>query len=782
MIKIIKRNGNIVDFDKQRIITAITKANKEVNFVDTPPEYAEEIADLVYEVALQFDEPLTVEQIQELVEDYLTDYDRLVAKAYIKYRYKHGVMRACSDEFIRAISEKLQAKNVQNQNANVDEHSFGGRVGEASDEMMKQYALDFCMSDMARNNHLNNEIYIHDLSAYAVGMHNCLSIPFDKLLAEGFNTRQTDVRPANSINTAFQLVAVIFQLQSLMQFGGVSATHLDWTMVPYVRKSFYKHYLDGMYWIHGSFHSNNEKEMELFDKVNEHDKKLNDSLSINDKLYHPKEIDPEDLAYHYAIGMTARELNQAVEGMYHNLNTLQSRSGNQLPFTSINYGTCTLPEGRMVIKALLEGSIKGVGKFHKTPIFPCGIFQCMKGVNRAPGDPNYDLFRLALESTAKRIYPNYANVDWSGNAGYDVNDPKTYFSTMGCRTANGADINAEEGTNPQTKDGRGNICPVTIIMPTIAMEAKELVDKAKNKQLKVSAEILTDKETITIKSDEGLLVPEITDIFMNLLDKKIHEAKDMLLERFEWICSQSPSSAKFMYENNTMLGYHPEEGIRSALKHGTIVIGQLGLAETLQILIGKDHTTEEGMELAKRIEQLFKTRCAEFKQEYKLNFGVYYTPAENLCYTAMKKFQKKYGKIPNVSDREYFTNSIHVPVWKDISIFDKIDIEAQLTGYSSAGCITYVEVPSGVKNNIDALETIVNYAMDKDIPYFAVNVKLDMCQDCGYQDEINDVCPECGSHNIQHLRRVTGYLTGDYKTAFNYGKQKETEQRVQHIH
>lgn len=216
MIKIIKRNGNVVDFDKQRIINAITKANKEVNFTEESPEYAAEIADLVYEVASQFDEPLTVEQIQELVEDYLTDYDRLVAKAYIKYRYKHGVMRACSDEFIRSISEKLQAKNIQNQNANVDEHSFGGRVGEASDEMMKQYALDFCMSDMARNNHLNNEIYIHDLSAYAVGMHNCLSIPFDKLLAEGFNTRQTDVRPANSINTAFQLVAVIFQLQSLM--------------------------------------------------------------------------------------------------------------------------------------------------------------------------------------------------------------------------------------------------------------------------------------------------------------------------------------------------------------------------------------------------------------------------------------------------------------------------------------------------------------------------------------------------------------------------------------
>ena len=267
-----------------------------------------------------------------------------------------------------------------------------------------------------------------------------------------------------------------------------------------------------------------------------------------------------------------------------------------------------------------------------------------------------------------------------------------------------------------------------------------------------------------------------------MLDQKIHEAKDMLLERFNWICSQDASSAKFMYENHTMLGYHPEEGIRSSLKHGTIVIGQLGLAETLQILIGKDHTTEEGMELAKRIEGLFKQRCAEFKQEYHLNFGVYYTPAENLCYTAMKKFKAKYGEIPNVSDREYFTNSMHVPVWHEISVFDKIDIESQLTGYSSAGCITYVEVPSGVKNNIDALETIVNYAMDKDIPYFALNIPLDNCNDCGYQDEIGEKCPQCGSTNISRLRRVTGYLTGNYKTAFNQGKQSETDERVKHIH
>jgi len=235
-----------------------------------------------------------------------------------------------------------------------------------------------------------------------------------------------------------------------------------------------------------------------------------------------------------------------------------------------------------------------------------------------------------------------------------------------------------------------------------------------------------------------------------------------------------------MYENGLMEGYIPEEGIRSALKHGTLALGQIGLAETLQILIGCNHTTEKGMELAKRIEGLFKDRCAEFKQQYKLNFGVYYTPAENLCFTSMTKFKEQYGEIPNVSDKKFFTNSIHVPVWENMNPFTKIDIESQLTGYSSAGCITYVELLSSVKNNLEALEAIVNYAMDHDIPYFAVNIPNDMCINCGYTDDINDKCPMCGCCDIRRLRRVTGYLTGDYKSAFNEGKQQETEMRVKH--
>ena len=739
MVQIIKRDGTYAPFNREKIILAINKAFLEVDGILYETDTAEDIADDIYTIAKSLDRPITVEEIQNLVEDFLMRSERRdVARVYIRYRYKKEVARNYQNDFISAISEKLNATNVQNQNANVDEHSFGGRIGEASSYMTKKYALDFILSDMARNNHLNNMVYIHDLDAYAVGSHNCLSIPFDDLLANGFNTRQGDIRPANSINTAFQLIAVIFQLQSLQQFGGVSATHLDWTMVPYVRKSFYKHYKDGVKYLEGR----------------ELDYSFHNALSIEEpdyKAYSQK-------AYDYAMDMTKKEAFQAIEAMYHNLNTLQSRSGNQLPFTSINYGTCTLPEGRMIIDGLLEGSIKGIGSLHKTSIFPCGIFQCMKGVNRKQGDPNYDLFQKALKSTAQRLYPNYANVDWSGNAGYDINDPKTYFSTMGCRTANGWDINGLK----QQKDGRGNICPVTIIMPTLAMEAKKSYE-----------EDLKDLK-------DGEVIETIESRFMTLLDQKIHEAKDMLLERFEWICSQNPESAKFMYENGLMAGYVPEEGIRSALKHGTIVIGQLGLAETLQILIGCDHTEDRGMELAKKIEQLYNTRCKEFKEFYKLNFGVYYTPAENLCYTAMKKFQDTYGIIPNVSDREFFTNSMHVPVWREISAFDKIDIESQLTGYSNAGCITYVELNSGIKNNLEALETLVNYAMDKDIPYFAVNVPNDTCLKCGYCDEFNDTCPECGSHDIQQLRRVTGYLTGNYKTAFNKGKQQEVEMRVKH--
>ena len=767
-----KRDGRSEVFKPEKIQNAVLKAFYEVDGEET--ERAKEIAERISTSISEIQRDLGVEEIQDLVEEKIAQFDMDVARKYIIYRNDRSRIREMKSPIRIKARNTLNSKNDDRQNANVDGKSFGGRVGAVNSEVMKQIALDEYMSEMSRTNHLSNRIYIHDLDSYAAGMHNCLSIPFDKLLANGFNTRQTDVRPAQSVNTAGQLIAVIFQLQSLQQFGGVSATHIDWTLMPYVKKSFRKHYIVAYLKNTAAFSQIDLMGM-LFDSYEDEigivRNRFEDWIDTNkERFYEETGLKEEDfffankekldpLLYQSAMYDTILETKQAVEALYHNLNTLQSRSGNQLPFTSINYGTCTEPEGRMVIKALLDVSISGIGKLHKTSIFPCGIFQLMKGVNRKPGDPNYDLYRLALRSTAQRLYPTYANCDWSGNEGYDPNNPKTYFSTMGCRTANGWDINGFG----QTKDGRGNICPVTIIMPTLAMETKE---KLKNKKL------FTGNKDF----DEGLLV----SCFMDYLDEKIGEAKEMLIERYLWICKQSPDSAKFMYENYTMEGYDGKN-IESAMKHGTLAIGQLGLAETLQILVGCNHTTEKGMMLAKGIEQLFKDRCTEYKKEYSLNFGVYYTPAENLCFTAMTKFKEKYGEIPNVSDKKFFTNSMHVPVWEEMSPFEKIDIESQLTGYSSAGCITYVELASSIKNNIDALEEIVNYAMDKDIPYFAVNVPNDMCTNCGYTDEIGEACPMCGCKKIRRLRRVTGYLTGDYTEAFNEGKQQEVDFRVKHF-
>ena len=412
-MQVSKRDGRKVLFNREKIREAILNAFIEVDGEES--QYAKDKARDISGYIETLEKDLSVEEIQNIVEEKLMGSNRKdVAKAYILYRNNRSKERDKNSLLYKNITKKLYAQNIENQNANVDERSFGGRMGAVNSEVMKNYALNYIMSPTVRDNHINNRSYTHDLDHYAAGDHNCLSIPFDKLLANGFNTRHTDVRPANSINTAFQLVAVIFQLQSLQQFGGVSATHLDWTMVPYIRKSFAKHFLNGI-----KYFSDNKIE---------YDKEELYKTPIDSELY--KE---QPNAYKYALDMTLKETSQAVEGMYHNLNTLQSRSGNQLPFTSINYGTCTLPEGRMVIKALLEGSIKGVGKFHKTSIFPCGIWQCMKGVNRKPGEPNYDLFQLALRSTSQRLYPNYCNCNWTGNEGYDPNDPKTFFSTMGKR-------------------------------------------------------------------------------------------------------------------------------------------------------------------------------------------------------------------------------------------------------------------------------------------------------------------------------------------------------------
>lgn len=418
IIFIQKRDGSYEKFNRQKIKNAINAAMIEVDGQLYENDTATSISQDIKNDILNNEIDDTVESIQDAVEEYLMASERKdVARAYVRYRYKREVAREFRNDFLDAIAEPLSATDTKQQNANVDEQSHGGRVGEASNLVTSLYAFERLISPMAKRNHDENMIYIHDRSAFATGMHNCETIPIDDLAKNGCKVRGSRIlRPCKSFTSFSQCSAVYMQLQSLEQFGGVSYSHYDWSAVPYVRLSFRKHFIKGLQY----FYSPDDYEIPAM--TTEEIREM--SIESDEYKYFAK-------AYNYAIRETQDEVFSGIEALYHNLNTLQSRSGNQLPFSSINYGTCTLPEGRMVTKALLENSIIGIGEKHTTPIFPCGIFQLMKGVNREPGDPNYDLYKLALKSTAHRLYPNYANVDWSGNAGYDRNDPRTYFSTMG---------------------------------------------------------------------------------------------------------------------------------------------------------------------------------------------------------------------------------------------------------------------------------------------------------------------------------------------------------------
>lgn len=878
-MNVIKRDGEIQNFSVSKIVRAMNKAFVAVTGDMMDKEFELKVTEYFTKFGNKSDKTVQVDLIHDEVEKYLFKKNLAVGKAYHDKRKERDDERQMSSAFTQEVMKKYNGSAIENQNANIDEMSFGGRKGEAESTTAKAFALRK-MPKKFRKNHEGNMVYQHDLDSWLVSMHNCLTEPFDKMLANGVHTRQVDIRPANSVNTACQLVAVYFQLQSLQQFGGVSGSHLDWTMVPYIRKSMMKHYIKA--WLRDTPEYDDLNILDMYfdyyteiiyedendcikvernrweDWVDEHKEMFFSTTGLAEEDF-ILEFDSNKFDKKYfncALADTISEIKQAVEGLYHNLNSLQSRSGNQLPFTSINYGTCTSVEGRLMIKALLDASLKGTGKFGKTSIFPCGIFQYKKGVNAEPGTPNYDLKRLAIKSTAKRLYPNYANCDWSNqiaqvkqdrkvkeevirslsekemdalfimctsrcktdkNNKYisklaedlyinfyrdghweidEIERPIEMFSTMGCRTANGYDINFRETYEANIKsvietgelkykdllsgaqkDGRGNICPATIILPTLAMMARLEVEKMDDG---------VDEQTKELRRVE---------IFMDLLAEKMDDTKDSLIDRFNRICSQPAASAKFMYENGTMAGYAAEEGIVSAIKHGTLAIGQLGLAETLEILIGCDHTTDKGMKLAKRIESFYNSVCNEYKEKYHLNFGVYFTPAENLCFTAFKKWKAQYGDYLNVTyymelnpetgeyekhDKLYFTNSMHVPVYKQMSPFKKIEVESQLTGYSNAGCITYVEVDHAAIDNVDALEKLIDHGMEHDIPYEAINTPSDTCLDCGYQGHIGDRCPKCGSTKIERLARVTGYLTGHYPAAFNKGKVAEKEDRKVH--
>lgn len=726
-----KRDGRKVMFDKSKIENAIKKAYYGDNWTpDLPmPGFANHISSQIENM----DKGLTVEGIQDIVEKELMAQSPDTAKAYILYRNNRTKIREQKGRMAIAVDRRLNATAVENANANVDERSFSGREKEASSDIQKIYALESVLSPEVADAHRNMLVYQHDLEKTAVGEHNCLNIDFEKLFREGFETRNSDIRVPSTFSTACQQMAVIFQCQSQVQFGGVGSVHVDRDLMPFVQKSYYKHFSDGIKYIMGK----ESLAEETYEKLKKYQFPLDHTFFAT----FPEEVK------RYADDMTAKEMRQSAEALYHNLNTLESRAGSQVPFTSINLGRDTSNEGRQVTKALLNASINGVGKHHKTSIFPISIFQYKVGCNANPEDPNYDLKQLALESLSKRIYPNFCNCDWS-QAHEDPDDPDTFFSTMGCRTMLGFD---RHGMGYK-RVGRGNNVPNTIILPKLGIEYGICLGKREKPDL------------------EG---------FWAAFEDALKLCEQGLLERFDVMVNQTERAAPFMYINGTIAdGQSCHDSVYNALKHNTLAMGYIGIAEMCQALFGENHVHNKQVhEFALSVVARISEYAKEASERNNLNFSCYATPAEGLCSTALKTLRKQYGVIPGVTDREFLTNSHHVPVWEEVGIFEKLECEAPFCKYPTGGCITYVELDSTFVKNTKAVEQIIDYAFKTlDIPYLAFNFPIDTCLDCGYQGEFNDECPECHSKNIEQLRRVTGYLTTDYHK-FNVGKQDEVLHR-----
>ncbi|MFX3618886.1 MAG: anaerobic ribonucleoside-triphosphate reductase [Sporolactobacillus sp.] len=636
------------------------------------------------------------------------------------------------DPVMEMVQNTMDLKNIENENANLAEHVFSARNVRVANQVTKKYAMEHLLSADVRRAFQDNWIYIHDFNAYASGNHNCLTLDLAEVLKDGFKTNNADIREPHSISSAMQLTAVIMQCQSNLQFGGIAVGTLDIDLAPYVDKSFRKHYRTGLKYLY---------------EIEDGGDRLADVRFLSRKTDYPKDH-PYLRALRYAWDKTVEEAHQGAEALIHNLNSLQSRAADQLPFTSINYGTDTSAEGRLVSKSILDATIEGVGAHHLTPIFPVQVFQYYKGINDRPGTANYDLFQLALKCSALRMFPNYANC----TASYFKKPTckQEIFNTMGCRTQI-----AEDRFGIKGNQGRGNISPVTINLAKIGIENGICLGKRQ------SADI---------------------DGFWSELDRVLHITAKALLERFDYEGRQPAKSAPFMYENQLMKGKKlaADEPVRDVLKHGTLAIGLLGLSNCMSALFGKHQFEDDDVwNFAYSVYQHVETFKKAISEEYDLNFSVYSTPAENCCYSIYNRLIEEYGEIKGVIDHGYLTNSFHCPVWYPISAEEKIRKEAPFHEISRGGAITYVEVDSSTQHNIPAMELLVHDAMDHDISYFAMNVQIDTCRSCSYQGIIDHECPKCGSTDIERLRRITGYLTGSVEH-MNTGKQKEVADRVKH--
>lgn len=730
-MQILKRDGLTVNFDKTKIVNAIKLASDRTD-IGFDSELANKIAD---SIAKTDKTKMDISEIETLVENKLMASSRKdVAREYITFRQRRTEERLKRTELYKIGQDIIDASNMDliRENANLNGASFSGKMSKFGSEYSKWYANNFILPKEIAKAVKDNYIYIHDFDQYALGTTNCLFVPMGELLKNGFSTGNGSVRPPNSIMTAMALVAIIFQSQQNSQFGGVGASMLDYDLEPFVKKSFIKHYKKGM-------------------TVFNYGRVIDDSEIFIGMKTTTADFDE----YDFALKETKKECLQASESLIHNLNTMSSRAGGQIPFTSINYGTCASPEGRMVIESLLKATISGLGH-GETPIFPIQIFKCKTGINQSEGDVNYDLFKLAIECTSKRLYPNFVNLDAPYNSKYYVEgNPNTECATMGCRTRVIAD---RFGHNHLS--GKGNLSFNTINLVKLGIE-------------------------------HGVSLGKQMDIegFYKSLNRCLDVSLDGLVHRFNIQSKQPAKASDFMmregaWEDGDKL--NPDASVGELLKHGTISIGFLGLAECMKALVGKHHAEDsESYALATDIVQFMRDYCDVKSERLNLNVSLFATPAEGLSGKFTKRDKETFGEIEGVTDREYYTNSHHVPVYYPIGSAMKIKFEAPFHEMCNAGTIGYIELDGAARNNVEALESIVKYALSQNMTYFSINHPIDRCGNCNYEGIIGSVCPSCGiaecDTHISRLRRVTGYLTGDFQTRFNSAKQAEVNDRIKHV-
>ena len=700
-LQVRKRNGVIVPFDKDKIIYAMSKGFLEFGEMTKEKEDCiKNTVEIVEKEAKKYEDAIEVEEIQDIIVAQLRKAGfRKVAKGYQEYREKRTKERE-----LKTVLEILsnEATDEKNDNANINGYTPSGRHLHISEDVIKSYMKNYFFSKDVADAINAGIIYPHDLGWGTTTM-TCVQIDIPKLFKNGFSTGHGYLREPSNIKTAFLQSAIAIQSNQNDMWGGQSIPQYDFALAPYVLKSYKKHLKKLYAYEHAKTHDSADAEMVA---------KIDALTSINDVI-------PElEYMCKAALANTEEDTYQGAESLVHNLNSMASRAGSQVPFSSLNFGLDTSPEGRMVASNLLKAQMSGLGR-HETPIFPILIYTLKKGVNFEKEDPNYDIFRLAMECSSKRLFPTYCFVDASFNLPYYEKDP--YYGaiqTMGCRTRIMANVNGREGAF-----GRGNISFTSINLPMLALRAKGNIDK-----------------------------------FFKELDYALEIADKELLERYEGQCQNRKYNFPSLMEQGIWLGSDdlgPTDEIRDVVKQGTLSIGFVGLAETLVCLTGKHHgESQESDELGYKIIKYIRDYCDKRVKETHLNFSCLGTPAETYCKTALEQTRKQFGIVPGVTDRAYFTNSSHIPVWHDISIAEKAKIEGKYHNLENAGHIFYCEVSGDISKNIDAFEQILHTMSDADVGYGAVNIPIVECPICYHSFRGSSdvhVCPNCGYDELEGI-------------------------------